>query len=130
MAQMNTREANIKITRNGNKLTSISVFMPIWDKKSDHGNLLIQLPLLGISTIANDESDADKAIEEALTSFCIVAERLGEGVEKELQALGWVVVDNESGEPELGYNVSDPDDVLDRLIKTGENYVNSHLAIA
>lgn len=130
MAQMNTQEANIKITRNGNKLTSISVFMPIWDKKSDHGNLLIQLPLLGISTIANDENDADKAIEEALTSFCIVAERLGEGVEKELQALGWVVVDNESGEPELGYNVSDPDDVLDRLIKTGENYVNSHLAIA
>ena len=128
--KMNTVEANIKITRNLDKLTSISVFMPIWNKQSDQGNLLVQLPLLGIDTIARNEADADKAIEEAIASFCIVAEKFGQGIEKELQALGWVAIDGETGEPLLGYNVSNTDAMLERLMQTGENYVNQHLEIA
>lgn len=127
---MNTTEANIKITRNGDKLISISVFMPIWNKQSDHGNLLVQIPLLGIETIAKDENDAEKAIDEAIASFCIVAEKFGQGVEKELQALGWIPVDSETNESALGYNVSDTDAMLERLMQTGENYVNPHLEIA
>lgn len=126
---MTTQEANIKITRNENKITSISVLMPIWNKESDHGNLLINIPLLGIETIARHENDADKAIEEAIVSFCIVAEKFGQGIEKELQTLGWQKIDSSTGEPEIGYNVSNPDDVLDRLIRTGDNYVNPHLEI-
>jgi hypothetical protein len=126
---MNTTEANIKITRNGEKLTSISIFMPIWNKRSDHGNLLVQLPLLGIDTIAKNEIDAEKAIEEAIASFCFVAEKFGEGLEKELQALGWVAINGETGEPLLGYNVSDADAMLERLMQTGENYVNDHLEV-
>ncbi|SFD25409.1 hypothetical protein SAMN05518672_1011289 [Chitinophaga sp. CF118] len=127
---MNTLEANIKITRNGEKLSSVSVMMPIWNKLSDHGNLLVKLPLLGISTIAKDENDADKAIEEAIASFCIVADKFGQGIEKELQALGWIAVNGENGEPLLGYNVSDTDALLERLFETGENYINKHLEIA
>lgn len=125
--KMNITEANIKVTRNGNKIVSISVLMPIWNKRSDQGNLLVQLPLLGIETIAKDEHDAEKAIEEAIGSFCIVAEKFGQGIEKELQALGWIAIDDETGEPLLGYNVSDTDAMLDRLMQTGENYVNPHL---
>ncbi len=130
---MNTTEANIKITRIGTKIVSLSVFMPIWNKHSDHGNLLVQIPLLGIDTIAKDENDAEKAIEEAITSFCIVAEKFGQGVEKELLSLGWTAIDGETGEPMLGYTVSDNSDtdiMLERLMQTGDNYVNQHLEIA
>lgn len=126
---MNTTEANIKITRIGDKITSISVFMPIWNKMSDQGNLLVQLPLLGIETIAKDEIDAEKAIEEAIASFCFVSEHFGQGLEKELQVLGWISIDGETGEPLLGYSVSDTDVMLERLMQTGENYVNSHLEV-
>lgn len=126
---MSTTEANIKITRQGGKVTSISVFMPIWSKSSEKGNLLVNLPLLGIETIAKDEQDSEIAIEEAIQSFCIVAEKFGQGIERELQALGWIPVDGESGEPLLGYSVEDTDELLERLFSTGENYVNPHLEI-
>ncbi len=127
---MRVQEANIKITREGGKLSSISVQMPIWNKISEHGNLIVELPVLGIKTIAKDDNDAEKAIEEAIISFCIISERFGQGIEKELEALNWVHSDNESGEPVLGYNIDDPDAVLERILETGENYVNPHLAIA
>ncbi len=130
---MNTTEANIKITRSGDEITSISVFMPIWSKNSNHENLLIQIPLLGIETIALNEFDSEKAIEEAIISFCIVSEKFGQGVEKELICLGWTMTDQETGEPILGYTVSDnteTDIMLERLMQTGDNYINQHLAIA
>jgi len=130
---MNTTEANIKVTRNGGKIDSISVLMPIWNKQSDHGNLLVKLPLLGIDTIAKDEKDAEKAIEEAIISFCIASEKFGQGVEKELLSLGWTAIDGDTGEPILGFTISDESDanmMLERLMQTGENYVNQHLEIA
>jgi hypothetical protein len=130
---MNTTEANIKITRNGDKTSSVSVFMPIWNKQSDQGHLLVKLPLLGIETIAKDEKDAEKAIEEAITSFCTIAEKFGQGLEKELMSLGWTAVDGKTGEPVLGYAISDESDadaLLERLMQTGENYVNPNLEIA
>lgn len=130
---MNTTEANIKITRNKGMIDSISVFMPIWNKQSDHGNLLVKLPLLGIETIAKDEIDAEKAIEEAITSFCVVAEKFGQGVEKELLSLGWTAIHGETGEPVLGYTISHEstaDAMLERLMQTGDSYVNQHLEIA
>ena len=130
---MNTTEASIKITRNGGKIDSISVFMPIWNKHSGHDNLLVKLPLLGIDTIAKDEKDAEKAIEEAIISFCIVSEKFGQGVEKELLSLGWTAIDGKTGEPILGYTISDESDadaMLERLMQTGDNYVNQHLEIA
>jgi hypothetical protein len=126
---MNTTEANIRITRNGARISSISVFMPIWNKLSDQGNLVVKLPLLGIETIAKDEADAETAIKEAISSFCIVAERHGQGLEKELQSLGWELIDSDTGEPLMGYNVADTEELLERIMQTGENYVNSHLEL-
>ena len=87
---MNTIEANIEITRANDKLVSISVSMPVWSKESEFdGNIHVHLPLLDIDTIASDEKDAEFAIKEAIQSFCIASEKFGEGLEKELQALGW-----------------------------------------
>ena len=126
--QMNHPEANIKIFRSEGK-TFISVFMPVWNKQSDHGNLLVHLPLLGIDTIAKDEKDAEIAINEAIKSFCIVAHKFGQGIEKELQSLGWVRVHSETGEPLLGYNVAQTDEVLDRIFQTGDSFVNPHLEV-
>ena len=127
---MGTNEANIKITRSGDKISSISVSMPIWTKVSEQNNILIILPLLCIETIAENEADSEKAIEEAIISFCIVSERFGQGVEKELIVLGWVTVENEAGDDLLGYNIEDNDSLIERLIQTGDNYTNANLEIA
>lgn len=127
---MNIPEANIEIMRNGDKLVSISVSMPIWSKESEFdGNILVKLPLLAINTIAKDEDDAEIAIKEAIQSFCIAAEKFGEGVESELQALGWKRVDH-NGNHVLGYCVSEPDALIERLLQTGDNYINPNLEIA
>jgi len=123
---MNNLETNIEIFRRGNKIEAISVLMPIWNKLSDHGNLIINLPLLGIETIAKDENDADKAIEEAIISFCIVAEKFGQGIEKELISLGWSFEEKSNS---LVY-VSENNSVVEQILKTGDNYIKSHLEIA
>ena len=127
---MNTSKANIRVSRNKGKLKSISVLMPVWNKPSASGHVQVHLPLLHIDTVAKDDKDAKKAIEESLVSFCVASEQFGQGVEKELQALGWIEMDSETGEPVLGFNVSDPDAVINKILQTGENYINAHLAIA
>lgn len=127
---MNITEANIEITRTGIKLASISISMPVWSKKSEFDeNILVKLPLLDIDTIAKNELDTEIAIKEAIQSFCIAAEKFGQGIEKELQALGWKRVD-QNGNPVLGFCVSETDKLLDRLLQTGDNYINPNLKIA
>lgn len=102
---MNITEANIEITRTGIKLASISISMPVWSKKSEFDeNILVKLPLLDIDTIAKNELDTEIAIKEAIQSFCIAAEKFGQGIEKELQALGWKRVD-QNGNLVLGFCV-------------------------
>ena len=120
-----TTEANIKITKDGGRVAAVSVSIPIWTKWNDFGNLSVQIPFFGVETIASNENDVEKAIEEAIVSFCIVSERFGQGIEKELQALGWEVV-SEDG---LEFNRSDTDSVLERFFKTGESYINPHLEL-
>jgi hypothetical protein len=126
---MNIPEANIEITRKRNKLVSISVSMPIWTKESTCGNINIQIPCLLIETMAKDDKDAEKAIQEAIQSFCKASEEFGQGVEKELQSIGWKHVD-QHGKPVLGYSVSDTNAVINRILETGESYVNPHVDIA
>lgn len=127
---MHIPEANIEIIRDKDGETFISVSMPVWSKKSEFDdNLIVRLPLLGIETIAENEKDAEVAIEEAIKSFCIASDKFGEGIETELQSLGWVRVDH-NGNPILGYCVSDADAVIDRLLQTGDNYSNPKLEIS
>ncbi|PUZ22483.1 hypothetical protein GA0116948_10980 [Chitinophaga costaii] len=121
-----TTEANIKITKDRDKIFFVSVHMPIWTKWNEFGNLSVNIPLLGIDTIAKDEHDAEKAIEEAIISFCLIAEKFGQGIQKELQALGWSLIDSSN----FKFDVNDDNAVLDRIFKTGDNYVNENLEIA
>lgn len=82
-------DISMKITRNDHKLSSVSVIMPTWNRKSEDGKIYASIPFLGLETCGLDESDLDTAIEEALTCFCIAAEKHGLGLESELQFLGW-----------------------------------------
>lgn len=122
---MNT-EANIKINKNGGKVIFISVAMPICVQRNNFGNLSVQLPLLDFETIASDGTDAKKAIKEAIVSFCIIAEKFGRGIEKELQELGW---ENE-GEDNLVFKINGTGSILEEIFNTGESYVNPHLRVA
>lgn len=122
-------EANIKIHRAGKVLSSISVCMPFSTWRGEFGTLMVSIPLLETETVAKDMKDAEKAVEEAITLFCIASERCGQGIEKELEALGWIPVDGESGEPLPGYNFSNTSSVIDRIIKSGEIYKNRRLEI-
>lgn len=87
---MNTNEILFEITRENGVLTSAKIIMPTWSRTGEDGNVYVKLPLLGeISTFGVDEEDADIAIREAFECFCIVAEKHGKGLEKELELLGW-----------------------------------------
>lgn len=125
-----TTSSNFKINRTKGGHISISVLMPIWNKQLDSGNLLIHLPLLNIETYAQNELDSVEAIKEAIASFCIVSEKFGQGIENELQSIGWKSINSVSGEIDLGYCASDPDSMLERIMQTGENYITQNLEIA
>jgi hypothetical protein len=66
--------------------------MPVRVEKSFDGYLRVYIPLFHTQTWAKDESDVEKAIEEFVIDFCKEAEKSGEGFEKELQEIGWVVI--------------------------------------
>lgn len=126
---MNNSEANIEIIRRSSNEISISVSMPVWTKLSEFdNNILVKIPLLNIETIAKNELDSEIAIKEAIQSFCIASEKFGQGIEKELQSLGWQMVD-QSGTAILGFCVSETEELLDRLLQTGDNYINTELKI-
>ena len=47
--------------------------------------LVVKIPLIGGITYATDHNDAQVAIAEAISCFCIAAEKYGDGVEVELE---------------------------------------------
>lgn len=120
-------EANFEIVRKNRKIQRVSVSMPIWTKNSEtESHLSIQIPLLGIDSIAKDELDAEQAIEEAVRLFCIVSEKYGKGLETELEATGWKTLSSSQGKS-MGIEVSDDLQFLDRIFQTGDNYVGQDL---
>jgi hypothetical protein len=117
---MKINEANIEIIRKEGKLQSISVAMPIWDKIGDDNFLSINIPLFGIKTFAKDEVDAEIAINEILTLFCINAEKFGKGLENELKLIGWSFIKQDAEFCTMAYNVSNSNSVIDQIMQTGE----------
>lgn len=62
--------------------------MNIEINKSKFGNHLnINIRSLCIETIAKNELDIDKAIEEAIISFCIISNKFGKGIQKEIELI-------------------------------------------
>ncbi|WP_020603269.1 hypothetical protein [Spirosoma spitsbergense] len=80
---------SMEITRIGSELSSVSVIMPTWNRTGDDGKIYAKIPFLGIETYGKNEADLGVAIEEALTCFCLAAEKHGKGLECELAFLGW-----------------------------------------
>lgn len=122
---MNTTEANIEIIRHGETLSSVSVIMPRWIKAEYDNTLSVNIPFFGIKTFAKDEEDSEIAIEEAIKCFCLAAERFGQGVEAELQTLGWNRIKEENEHSLLSYSVPDTNVVLEQIMQTGEQYAHN-----
>lgn len=120
---MKISEANIDILRKDGKLLSASIAMPIWDKVGDDDFLAVNIPLFGLKTFATDEVDAEIAINELLTAFCINAEKFGNGLESELKLIGWTFVEQTKDFTSMTYAVSNSNSVLDQIMQTGEQVV-------
>lgn len=116
---MQHKEANIEIQRNNGKLSCVTVFIPVWHKQEDSGAIGIGIPLFGLKTFAKNENDIDIAIEECLKSFCILSEKFGQGLEKELEVLGW---QREKQSTDLNFSVENP--VFEQMMETGEPFVH------
>jgi hypothetical protein len=120
---MRINEANIEINRKNGKLLSVSVAMPIWDKVGDDNFLSVNIPLFGIKTFATNEIDAETAINEVLTAFCINAENFGKGLESELKLIGWSFIEQTSDFTSMSYSVSNSNSVIDQIMQTGKQVV-------
>ncbi len=83
---MKKTTANFKIT-DENKQVSILTDIQIFTKPSGRGYISVLIPSLAIDTIAKDENDVAAAVNEAVCSFFIIAEKFGKGIEEELKLL-------------------------------------------
>ncbi|MGV9004722.1 hypothetical protein [Flavobacterium sp.] len=120
---MRITEANIEIIRQEGKLVSVSVAMPIWDKVGDDNILSVNIPLFGIKTFAENEFDADIAIKEVLTAFCINSEKFGNGLENVLKIIGWSFNERNENFCSMSFSVSNNNSVIDQIMQTGEQVV-------
>lgn len=128
---MKTSEANIEIIRDNEKLSSISVIMPTWHKIEDDNEFVtVNIPLFGLKTFAKNDDDTIVAINEALKCFCISSERFGQGIEKELQVLGWTFVKTEGNRTLLNYSIESNNFVFEQIMETGDQFAENDLAIA
>ena len=115
---MKSNEITISIQRIDGELSSVSVVMPTWVNELSNGTFEINIPLFGeLKTVAATEEDINEALKEAVAAFCLMAEEYGDGLEKELTALGWK--SNTDVEFNSTMNYKDRNPVFNSLIKTG-----------
>ncbi|MBU3664002.1 MAG: hypothetical protein FGM41_12510 [Bacteroidetes bacterium] len=87
---MKEKEASVEISRDeSGTLLGLKLFMPVWVAPRLDGTFDVKLPLLAISIDAFSEDDIDVAIKEVTLAFAKSAEKFGNGLEKEIIALGW-----------------------------------------
>jgi hypothetical protein len=125
---MKTAEGNIEIKRKNGALCSISVIMPIWSKLLDDATISVDVPLFGLKTFVKSEEDVDVAVEEAIKCFCIASEKFGQGIEKELQTIGWTF-ENEKDDL-LNFIIDSENSVFEQIMETGEQFAESDLQVA
>jgi len=119
---MKINEANIDINRIKGKLISVSIAMPIWDKIGIDEFISVNIPLFGIKTFAKNEDDAQIAVKEAITAFCINAEKYGQSLEAQLRIIGWDFISQTEEMTSMSYNVFNTDSVVDQIMQTGEQF--------
>lgn len=110
----------MEITRSGEVLSSVKVIMPIWQKVGDNKLIYIDLPFFGLSTCARDEEDVEVALKEAVSCFCLAAERHGLGLESELEFVGWEKEINQKDSEHSFMNLIPNNTAFDFMINTGE----------
>ena len=120
---MRINEANIDIFRLEGKLTSVNIAMPIWDKQGNDDLFDIDIPLFGIKTVAKDTFDAEVAIKESITLFCLSAEKFGRGLETELKVMGWAFIEHcKDGCVSMSFSVPEKNTVIDQIMNTGGQF--------
>jgi len=119
---MRINEANIEINRRDGKLISVTIDMPIWDKLGVDNFISVNLPLFGIKTFAKDELDADVAVRESITAFCINSEKFGKGLESELKLIGWSFNEQKNDFTSMSFEVPNSNSVIDQIMQTGEHF--------
>lgn len=127
---MSTIEAEIQITRTGNKVIAISFKIPVWTEKSFDGSIKVNIPYICNTVWVDDMQEVSKAVEETMHGDCIIAEKLGKGIEKELEGIGWIVVEKNGTRSILKYNTSNIDRDISRALKKSGNCVEQNLQVA
>lgn len=117
---MKTNLPTIDIFRENSQLKSISVVMPLWDKVGIDDSIVVNIPLFGLKTYVFDDIDENKAIEDAIKTFCKNCEEYGKGLEVELSHLGWSLVNKDYEKVTMLFNISDKDIVIEQIMDTGE----------
>ncbi len=117
--------ATIEIERKNTELISVKVIMPVWFKTNKNGFTDIQIPLLGISTFVDNLSQLNDAVKEAVTGFCIIAEKHGKGLETQLKEAGWKLSDKTT------LNLDSAGTPFESVMNTGmETSMDIHLPVA
>jgi hypothetical protein len=120
---MTQLSASIEVVRDGNKLKNVKALMPVWAKKEANGVLLVQIPLLGLETLANNENEIKQRVNELFKAFCRLSESHGLGFETELATLGWL-----EGKNKHAFSLNAPS-AFERVLETGEqNILEAELA--
>jgi hypothetical protein len=127
---MSTIEPVFKITRIATKISSISVEMPIQTERSFDGYLKVHMPLLDIMIWAKDQEYVEEAVKAALIGLCLAAEQFGKGMEKELESMGWILTGKEADSSIFTYDSVNRKTILERIMRTSDNYINKQLQIA
>lgn len=112
-------EPIIEVIRHNEKLSSLKVIMPIWNESGEDNKIYTKIPLLGgLKTYSINENDTDIAVKEAIECFCIAAERYGNGLENELENIGWVLTLSSDNRTVL--NIDSSNSMFNLVLQTGE----------
>lgn len=87
------------------------------------------MPLFHTQTWARDEADVEIAVEQSVKSFCKVAEKFGQGLEKELQAMGWIIINDKTNEPAMEFDIRNIDAALNQILRTSKRSFNKNLEL-
>lgn len=120
---METLETSVvmAIVRKDGILSSVSGVMPTWQSINEDGEFVAKIPFLGMEALGSDEQDLHDSIIDCITAFCIIAEKHGEGLEKELSLLGWELVESEGEVTTLDASGSFAEnETLSAILSTGE----------
>lgn len=114
---MEFQDAEIEINRKNKKIVSVKLVVPVWHRLGEDGNIYASLPLFGIETYGKNENDLDVAIKDALEGFFAVCDKFGNGLEKELEALGWKQEKTHTNVPV--FSVHPKNEMYAGMMKTG-----------